>query len=157
MSAPHADPPLAAVHDSPVSWALMTLAHTQRARAASRLAPLGLFPGQELMLMQLWQEDGRSQKELGGLLGLDHSTVAKSVQRLERAGLVKRSRSPVDGRVVLVHITEEGRALEAPVLAVWSELEALATIPFSPSEREQFLALTAKLMGQEDSSAVSDR
>lgn len=157
MSAPHADHPLAAMRDSPVSWALMTLAHAQRARAASRLAPLGLFPGQELMLMQLWHEDGRSQKELGGLLGLDHSTVAKSVQRLERSGLVKRSRSPLDGRVVLVHVTEEGLALEAPVLAVWSELEALATTPFSPSEREQFLALTAKLMGQEDRASVSNR
>ena len=87
---------------APVSAAIMRLAHEQRAAAGDRLAALGLFPGQELVLAQLWASDGRSQKELVDSLRLDHSTIAKSVQRLERAGLVDRARSSEDGRIVLV-------------------------------------------------------
>jgi len=109
---------------APVSWAVMQLGHQQRGLAATLLAELGLFPGQELMLAQLWGREGRSQKELGELLGLDHSTVAKSVQRLERAGLVRRARSAADGRVTLVELTDAGARLEGPIRAVWAELEA---------------------------------
>lgn len=108
---------------APVSWAVMQLAHTQRALAAQRLATLGLFPGQELVLAHLWTVDGRSQKELRCLLGLDHSTIAKSVQRLEKAGLVRRERSAADGRVTLVQLTDAGRALQEPVRRIWEELE----------------------------------
>lgn len=146
MTARPTEPALSAGRENPVSWAVMTLAHTQRGLAAARLAPLGLFPGQELMLLQLWDRDGRSQKELGDLLKLDHSTVAKSVQRLERAGLVRRSRSAADGRVTLVHVTDAARALEAPVRAVWAELETRLASRLTADQLEQFAVITARLL-----------
>ena len=130
---------------APVSAAIMRLAHEQRAVAASRLAALGLFPGQELVLAQLWATDSRSQKELVDSLRLDHSTIAKSVQRLERAGLVDRARSSEDGRIVLVTLTAAGRALEQPVREIWSDLEARWDDRLSPAELEQFAELSAKL------------
>lgn len=112
-------------HTAPMSWAIMQLAHTQRSYAAERLAALGLFPGQELILDQLWRsDDGCSQKKLGELLRLDHSTIAKSVQRLERNNLVHRERSPQDGRVTIVRVTDAGRALESPVRSVWTDMES---------------------------------
>lgn len=150
MTARPAETALSAGRDNPVSWAVMTLAHTQRGLAASRLAPLGLFPGQELMLLQLWDRDGRSQKELGDLLGLDHSTVAKSVQRLERAGFVHRTRSPHDGRVTLVHLTEAAHALEAPVRGIWSDLEKRLTSRLSPDQVAQFAAIAATILSADD-------
>ncbi|KQV05183.1 MarR family winged helix-turn-helix transcriptional regulator [Leifsonia sp. Root112D2] len=146
MTAQPATPPLSAAQDNPLSWAVFTLARSHRALAASLLAPLGLFPGQELMLFQLWDCDGRSQKELGDLQKLDHSTVAKSVQRLERAGLVTRSRSSEDGRVTLVHLTHKGRALEQPVRAAWAELEERTAHSLSADQREVFATTAARLL-----------
>jgi DNA-binding MarR family transcriptional regulator len=149
MTARHPEPALSVGRENPVSWAVMTLAHTQRGLAAARLAPLGLFPGQEVMLLQLWDRDGRSQKELGDLLNLDHSTVAKSVQRLERAGLVHRSRSAADGRVTLVHLTDAARALEAPVRAVWSDLEARLASRLTPEQVQQLTVITGRMLAAE--------
>ena len=131
---------------APVSWAVMQLAHGQRAIAAQRLAPLGLFPGQEIVLAQLWGAEGSSQKELSAVLGLDHSTIAKSVQRLEKAGLVRRERSSLDGRVTLVMLTDAGRALEAPVREIWSDLEA-RWAELDAADAERFAAV-AKSMGR---------
>jgi len=135
---------------APVSAAVMRLAHEQRAAAATRLATLGLFPGQELVLAQLWSSDGRSQKELVDSLRLDHSTIAKSVQRLERAGLVDRARSAADGRIVLVTLTAAGRAIEQPVREIWSDLEARWADRLSGAELAQFTALSNKLTHGDD-------
>ena len=144
---PSRDRPFAKV--APVSTAIMRLAHQQRAVAATRLAALGLFPGQELVLAQLWAADGRSQKELVESLQLDHSTIAKYVQRLEKAGLVDRTRSSVDGRVVLVSLTAAGRALEHPVHEIWADLEARWAGRLSPAELVQFSELAYSLASNE--------
>jgi MarR family transcriptional regulator, lower aerobic nicotinate degradation pathway regulator len=47
--------------------------------------------------------------ELGVHLGLDKSSVTGLVSRAEKRGLVRRSASPHDGRVVLVSLTAAGR------------------------------------------------
>lgn len=146
MTAQPTTHPLSAARDNPLSWAVFALARSHRAVAASLLAPLGLFPGQELMLFQLWDCDGRSQKELGDLQKLDHSTVAKSVQRLEKAGLVTRSRSSEDGRVTLVHLTPDGCALEQPVRAAWAELEERTARGLTADQREVFATIAAQLL-----------
>lgn len=143
MTAPNDEHPFIDV--APVSAAIMRLAHEQRTVASGRLSALGLFPGQELILAQLWASDGRSQKELVDSLRLDHSTIAKSVQRLERAGLVQRARSSSDGRVMLVTLTAAGRALEQPVRQTWADLEARWSVRLSTSELARFTDLASKL------------
>ena len=55
---------------------------------------------------------------------LDHSTIAKSLRRLEEAGLLTRCKSGEDGRISLVNLTEAGRALRERTHAAWAELEA---------------------------------
>lgn len=147
MSTPPSREPedIAAAAAFPVSFAIFALARSHRATAGSLLGELGLYPGQELILMQLWNRDGLSQKTLGHAQRIDHSTIAKSVRRLELAGLVTRSRSGADGRVALVSLTDAGRALEARTLAVWAELERTTTAGLDEREREQFAMLARKI------------
>lgn len=117
------DHELGAKDQFPISFAIFNLARSHRALASQLLRKVDLFVGQEIMLMQLWEQDNQSQQSLGRMQGLDHSTVAKSVQRLEKSGLVTRSRSTKDGRVTIVSLTQAGRDLETKVIEVWSELE----------------------------------
>ncbi|GGP68364.1 MarR family winged helix-turn-helix transcriptional regulator [Saccharothrix coeruleofusca] len=138
--------PLARHH--PVSFAIFALARQHRALAAALLADCGLFPGQELILMQLWEQDGRSQKQLVEALKLDHSTIAKSVRRLENSGLVVRTADESDARVKVVSLTAEGRALEERTKAKWRELEEATTRGLTEQERRQFVALAAKVVDQ---------
>ncbi|MGK5728895.1 MarR family winged helix-turn-helix transcriptional regulator [Streptomyces sp. URMC 124] len=143
---PSGDEPLATARERfPVSFAVFGVARTHRALAAALLRDLGLYPGQEIMLLQLWERDGQSQQALGRTLGLDHSTVAKSVRRLAAAGLVTRERSGTDRRVTLVSLTPEGRALESRVAEVWAELEARATAGLSEEQCARFVAAAAAI------------
>jgi DNA-binding MarR family transcriptional regulator len=135
---------LSAVDRFPVSFAVFALARSHRALAAQLLRELGLFVGQEIMLMQLWVQDGQSQCGLGHTLRLDHSTVAKSVQRLEEAGFVTRSRSAADRRVTIVSLTPAGRDLQPKVQHVWSKLEKITTEALTEQEKALLVTLLRK-------------
>jgi DNA-binding MarR family transcriptional regulator len=135
-----------AAAEFPVSWLIFTLARSHRALAAQLICDLGLYPGQELILMQLWDMDGRSQKELGETQRVDHSTINKSVRRLEAAGLVRREPSPDDGRVALVFLTDKGRELETATRAAWAELERRTVAGLSELEQHRFRELVLRII-----------
>jgi MarR family transcriptional regulator, organic hydroperoxide resistance regulator len=134
--------------DYPVSFAIFALARSHRARAATMLADIGLFPGQEILLMQLGESNGKSQKNLCDSIGLDHSTVAKSVGRLERDGLIERRKCPNDGRVSEVHLTEKGREMTDRISRVWAELERQTVEGLSPEEQAQLMSAAKKIIPQ---------
>ncbi|MFD6197782.1 MarR family winged helix-turn-helix transcriptional regulator [Mycobacteriaceae bacterium NPDC060252] len=131
--------------DFPMSFAVFALARTHKAAAAAMLADIGLHIGQEVMLMQLDAEQGRSQKSLCDLLRADHSTVAKSVGRLQKAGLVTKTKAAYDERVSLVALTAKGVEIRQKALAIWSSLEEITAAGLTESEQRQFIKLAAKL------------
>lgn len=136
----------------PVNFAILILARSHRTLAANLLREVGLYPGQEFMLMQLWQKDNQSQNSLGKPFCLDHSTVAKSVRRLEDSGLVTRSRSKEDKRVTIVSLTQAGRDLKEKVLDAWSRLETITTDGLTEQEKTLFINLVRKIVSKADSS-----
>lgn len=72
---------------------------------------LGITYPQYLVLLALWEDDGRGVGAIAARLGLESSTVTPLVKRLEAAGLVTRTRSRQDERHVHVHLTSQGAAL----------------------------------------------
>ena len=74
---------------------------------------LGLTYPQYLVLLALWEEDGRTVGAIAARLGLESSTVTPPIKRMEAAGLVTRTRNPADERQVQVRLTERGTALHA--------------------------------------------
>lgn len=132
----------------PANFAIIALARYHRSTATDLLRKVGLFPGQEMMLMQLWQKDNQSQNALGKLLGINHSTVAKSVRRLEEAGLVTMKRSELDKRVTLVSLTQAGMDIKEEVLNVWRTVESMITDNLTEDEKSLFLDLTKKILNK---------
>ena len=131
--------------DYPVSFAIFALARSHRARAANLLAGIGLFPGQEILLMHLGEKDGQPQKSLCDITGLDHSTVTKSLVRLERSGLIERQKCAEDGRVSKVYLTEKGREATTAIAKVWADLERRTVSGLSPEDQAQLIALSGKI------------
>ena len=82
------------------------------------LDPLGLTYTQYVTMMALWEEDGLAVSELGKRLYLDSATLTPLLKRLEARGYVSRARSAQDERVVVVSLTEEGRALRDKAVEV---------------------------------------
>ena len=139
--------------EATVSFAVFSLARSHRVVAAGLLSPLGLHPSQEILLMRLWQHDGQSQKDLTRCLGIDQSTVARTVQRMESGGLVSRLASVTDGRVSLVYLTDRGRTLREGVTEAWKALEQRTSSALTPAEQEIFIALAHKMKSALDAGA----
>ncbi|GHO57921.1 MarR family winged helix-turn-helix transcriptional regulator [Ktedonobacter robiniae] len=127
-----------------VSYALIQLIKEHRRQADEALKQLGLHAAQEFMLFLLWEEDGLSQSQLAARLKLELPTITKSVQRMERAGLVRRCVDEQDTRISRVYLTEAGRALYEPAMQVWKNLDA--RICLHMTELEQ--ALLRRLLQQ---------
>jgi DNA-binding MarR family transcriptional regulator len=137
-----------------ISHLIARIARAHWSAAAPLLGKLGLYPGQELLLMRLWDSDRQSQSDLAHGLRLDASTVTRTVQRLERQGLVDRVSSPTDGRSVIVCLTDAGRALRGPVESAWAQLEAQTTSGMSDRQRLEAVRMLSRiernLMGNAD-------
>ena len=82
------------------------------------LAELRLTYPQYLAMLVLWQEDGLTVRALGERLHLNSGTLTPMLQRMEQAGLVRRTRDKQDERLVRTELTEAGRSLRTRALHV---------------------------------------
>ncbi|MCX4859292.1 MarR family winged helix-turn-helix transcriptional regulator [Streptomyces canus] len=123
----------------PMSYAIFQLSRAHRAYAAALLREMDLHLGQELVLMHLFDRDGQSQSELLECLGVDHSTISKALRRMQDAGLVIREPAAHDRRVMVVHLTDKGRAMREPIAALWQALEETTARNVSEQQAESFV------------------
>ncbi|MDN4172199.1 MarR family winged helix-turn-helix transcriptional regulator [Nocardioides sp. SOB77] len=119
----------------PMSHAIFRVARLHKSLAGRLLRETGLHPGQELTLMTLWVDGPQRQVDLAAAIDSDAPTMARSLARLERDGLVRRTRSDSDRRVVLVEATEASLACRPKVEAAWQELERLTVGSLSPQQQ----------------------
>ncbi|MER5917339.1 MarR family winged helix-turn-helix transcriptional regulator [Streptomyces sp. NPDC001982] len=145
----------AAASGGPVSHAIFRLARLHRMFAGQLLRRIGLHPGQELVMMHLWELGPQRQTDLVRLLNSDAATMTRTVQRLEQAGFVRRRPSPTDKRAALIEPTAASHALRREVEQIWSELEDLVTAGLSPDERTAAL-LTLERLEQNLAQATAD-
>ncbi len=120
---------------------LLTFARAMRARQATLLATHGLHPGQDALLMLVWQRPGLRQTDLAGQLGVEPPTVTRMVRRLERGGLVVRRRDQDGGRTLRIHPTPRTRLLEAMVRRTWADLDGELLAAHGPVDAERFRRL----------------
>ena len=108
---------------------LLSLRH--RARAAALLAPLGLHPGQEVLLLELARSGPRIQAQLSEALGCEPPSVTLMVRKLETAGHICRRPAPSDKRASIVELTDNGKALCDQVKQLWCALaeETVSGLP----------------------------
>ncbi len=106
----------------------------------------GLTPVQFAALQTAANTPGVDQRTLAGSIGLDTSTVAGVVDRLEARGLMQRSVSPDDRRVRLLTLTAEGAALLRAALPGVLRAQQRMLDPLPAAERTEFLRMLAVLV-----------
>ena len=82
------------------------------------LEELGLTYTQYIVMMVLWEHGGMSEGELGKLVHLDSGTLAPLLKRLEKQGLVNRTRPDDNERKLLITLTEQGEKLKDKAINV---------------------------------------
>jgi DNA-binding MarR family transcriptional regulator len=118
-----------------INTALVRAARAHRVAAAQSLSEVGLHPGQEALLMELWKGDGRTQADLADALAVEPPTITKMLQRMEMAGLVQRKPHPEDRRAMRVYLTARGKRLQQKVDRLWAQLASKAVAGLS--DRQQ--------------------
>jgi len=96
-------------------------------------------------LIRLGSSGPMIMSDLAAGLGVPLSTATHTVDRLVEKGLAVRSRSEEDRRVVQVEMSERGKAVQALLRSKHQAMARSWLAPLSPSERETFLDLMAKI------------
>jgi len=76
------------------------------------LKPLGLTYTQYITFLVLWEQDGITVGELCSRLMLDNGTISPLLKKMQQEGYIEKRRSKEDDRIVLITLTEKGRALQ---------------------------------------------
>ena len=134
-----------AAASGPVSYAIVRLVRIHRILAARLLREVGLHTGQELLMMRLWESGPQRQADLAAEFGTDSASMTRTVQRLERAGYVRRVPDPGDGRATRVEPTPASLALRAQVEEIWTRLEQFTVGDLTPAERTAALRTLRRL------------
>jgi MarR family transcriptional regulator, temperature-dependent positive regulator of motility len=106
----------------------------------------GLTPRQLAVLVTVANNEGLSQTGLVDRTGIDRSTLADIVRRMQRKGLLQRRRTKEDARAYAVKLTDEGRKVlrTAEPLASRVDRRVLDVLP--AKRREAFIAGLASIV-----------
>lgn len=126
--------------DEQICFPLYAASRAMTAVYRPKLERLGLTYPQYLVMLALWERDGRSVGEVCHALALDSGTLSPLLKRLEAAGFVRRQRAADDERRVDIELTERGRALRAEARGIPAEMAAASGL-----SADEFLALRATL------------
>ncbi|MBR3744770.1 MAG: MarR family transcriptional regulator [Bacteroidales bacterium] len=88
------------------------------------LTKQGLTYPQYLVLLVLWEKDAQPVNDIAKRLLLETNTVTPLLQRMEKEGILTRTKGEKDARQIIVSLTSKGKKLQ----------EKLADVPFSMGE-----------------------
>lgn len=112
--------------ENQLCFALVTAARNVVAIYRPILEPLGLTHPQYLVMLALWERAPRSLNDLAADLALEPASASPLVKRLEKEGLLRRTRSAEDERRLDIELTDAGAALREKALDV--PLQVMAAV-----------------------------
>ncbi len=98
------------------------------------------------ILFLLKERDGQYMSEMGQVIGVDNSAMTRLVDRLERAGLVKRQIDPQNRRAILILLTPAGRKEAAQALTVVKFINEEIKKDYSPAEVDVFKKILSGIL-----------
>ncbi|MCI1190330.1 MarR family transcriptional regulator [Calidifontimicrobium sp. SYSU G02091] len=105
-----------------------------------------MTPVQYAALQAIANQPGVDQRTLARSIGLDTSTLAGVIDRLEARGLVQRNASPDDRRVRLLTPTAEGLELLVQIVPAMHRAQARILEPLPAAQRREFMRMLRTLV-----------
>lgn len=111
-----------------------------------RIAPLGIVIGQFPILLELWQKDGVSQRELLAKLDVEQATLANTLNRMERDGLIKRTKHPADARAQQIWLTKQTMQLRDGAYQSAQDQNEAALSALNDAEQAQLIDFMRRII-----------
>ena len=130
--------------DNQLCFRLYTAARLTMGAYHPYLEPLGITYPQYLVLLVLWEKDKQPVCDLCKRLFLETNTVTPLLQRMEKAGLVTRTRGKEDTRQRIVSLTDKGRAMQEQAASIHECMHKEVALKLS--EEKEMVPLLDKLI-----------
>jgi DNA-binding MarR family transcriptional regulator len=111
-----------------------------------RLQRHGVALAQWAILLFLYARDGQTQRELSRVVAIEPPTVARTIDRMVRDGLVRREPHPHDGRATRILLTPRAVALQAELVAESMAVNQLAARVLSAEELQTLKTLLRRVI-----------
>ena len=121
--------------DPPISRSVHGAYHALARRLRIATREHGLGASEALVIAYLFRQPGCAPAAVRHALGLHRSTLSSLLDRLQAKGLIRRSRTPFDGRRLEIELTAAGSLAAAIAEDVIREVEAELAEFTSPTER----------------------
>ncbi|MGO6985636.1 MarR family winged helix-turn-helix transcriptional regulator [Rhizobium leguminosarum] len=136
---------------------LISLAARGFARLSeSRLKPLGFGVGQLPVLVALQNGKASTQRDLARFARIEQPPMAQMLARMERDGLIERTRDPADGRSSRIVLTKAAQHSMPEAIAALFEGNKEALTGFTDAEAEQLADLLTRLIDNLDQIASAE-
>lgn len=113
-----------------------------------RIQPLGIVTGQFPILLELWEKDGITQRELLEKLDIEQATLANTLIRMERDGLVKRTKHPMDARAQQIWLTKKASNIKEDAYQAAWQINTEALSDLDEQDRVRFLDLMQRVISK---------
>ena len=105
---------------------------------------VGLTYPQYIVLMVLWEDAPCTVSHVAKRTVLNTNTLTPLLKRMEQQGLIERTRSASDERIVQLAVTAKGRKLKAECACIPEQM--MAATDFAPAKAQQLKRLLDELL-----------
>jgi len=121
------------------NWAARLFTRSLERRLGSGAGPMPIF-------FALQGGNAMTQKQLAELAAVEQPTMANTLNRMERDGLVVRRPDPNDRRSALISLTPLGLERAESAFRIALEVNEIATTALAEEERQQFLDMLRRII-----------
>ncbi|NLH82190.1 MAG: MarR family transcriptional regulator [Phyllobacteriaceae bacterium] len=124
------------------NWAARLFASAIERRLKSRRLSSAHLP----IFFALGGGEALTQKDLAAVAAVEQPTMAATLARMERDGLIRRDADPDDGRSSLISLTDTALSALDDVRRATDAVNALALAALDDAERDAFLAMLDRVV-----------
>ena len=110
------------------------------------LKEFGVAPGQFAPLVMLFEQDGLTQADLCRRINVEQPTMANTLGRMERDGLIKRKSDTVDKRRTLVFLTSKAKDVQNKIMNAVRDVSHHALDGLSATEQDEAFRLLSRMI-----------
>lgn len=97
-------------------------------------------------LLSIDPENGTPSTSLGPKMGMEATSLSRTLKTMEDKGLIIRKKNPVDGRSVLIHLTDFGKEMRDYSKKVVLTFDQAVRKEIPEKDLDKFIEVASKIM-----------
>ncbi|MDN3696050.1 MarR family transcriptional regulator [Vibrio genomosp. F6] len=131
---------------SSFGWMINVIANQAAKKFEVELKKHGLTVALWPTMMCLWEEEGITQRDIALKSKVENSTTTRTLDKLEKLGLVERQADPNSRRSFRIYLTEKGRAMEKDLLVLPAQVNRELLRSLDADEQVDMIRLLQKMV-----------